>query len=112
MDEGERRRIHTVREDRDSEKKRGIHTKEQKSRYQGGQEQRHISGQEETDRSDTMETVTPELHTCASSGEPGRGLQNETEETKDSAPSTQHVPHDGDTWDGEEEWRGEGKNSW
>jgi len=32
VDEGERRRIHTVREERDSEKKRGIHTEEQKSR--------------------------------------------------------------------------------
>jgi len=31
VDEGERRRIHTVREERESEKKRGIHTEEQKS---------------------------------------------------------------------------------
>jgi len=59
VDEGEMRRIHTVREERESEKKRGIHTEEQKTRYQGGQEQRYISGEVETDRSNIMETVTP-----------------------------------------------------
>ena len=54
--------------------------------------------------------MTPDLGTCASSGESGRGLENETEEIKDRAQSTQHVPHDSDTWDGER--RGEGKNGW
>jgi len=39
VDEGERRRIHIVREERESEKNRGIDTEEQKTRYQGGQEQ-------------------------------------------------------------------------
>jgi len=60
VDEGERRRIHIVREERESEKNRGIHTEEQKTRYQEGQEQRHISGQEKTDKNNTMETVTPQ----------------------------------------------------
>ena len=37
----------------------------------------------------------------------GGGQEKETEETKDSAPSTQqHVPHKGDQSDGEEEGRG------
>jgi len=68
--DGETRRIHTVREEMKSEKKRGIHTKEQKTRYQGGQEQRHVSGREETDRSNNMKTATPpERGTGASSGE-------------------------------------------
>ena len=94
VDEGERRRIHIVREERESEKNRGIHTEEQKTRYQGGQEQRHISEQEKTDSSNTMETVTPQDSapepTAENQMEYEGGMQEEEiEETIDRAPSTQ-----------------------
>jgi hypothetical protein len=44
VDEGERRRTQTVCEGKESEKKGGIQTEELKSRHQGGQVQRLISG--------------------------------------------------------------------
>jgi len=97
VDEGERRRIHIVREERESEKNRGIHTEEKKTRYQGGQEQGHISEQEKTDSSNTMETVTPQNSAPEPTAEnqmeyEGGGQEEEIEETKVRAPSTQqHV---------------------
>jgi len=60
LEEGEQRRVHTQREERGPEKESEIQADEEKSRHPGVQGLRHIPGQEETGRSDTMETVTPQ----------------------------------------------------
>jgi len=60
MEEGEQRRVHTVREESESERESEIHADEEESCHPGGQGLRHIPGQEETGRSDTMEAVTPQ----------------------------------------------------
>jgi len=75
VEEGQQRRVHTVREESESERESEIHADEQESRHPGGQELRHIPGQEETGRSDTMEAVT--LQTTAPTQ--ATKIQNECE---------------------------------
>jgi len=106
--EGEQRRVHTVREERESEREGD----RKKSRHPGGQGWRHIPGQEETGRSDTMVAVTPDLGNDASSRDPDGmrvGQEKETHEIIYRATITQHVQHEGNQSDVEEE--GSGKES-
>jgi hypothetical protein len=106
VDEGERRRTQTVCEGKESEKKGGIQREELKSRRQGGQEQRLISRQEETDRRHNMEFVTSQIskpiHTTVNQTEyEGVGQEEMIKVTTDGEPNTQqHVPYGGDQSDG------------
>jgi len=110
VDEGERRRTQTVCEGKESEKKGGIQKEELKSRRQGGQEQRLIYRQEETDRRHNMEFVTSKpIHTTVNQMEyEGVGQEEVIKVTTDGEPNTQqHVPYGGDQSDGEEEGKEE-----
>jgi len=113
VDEWERRRTQTECEGKESEKMGGIQTEELKSRHQGGQEQRLISEQEETDRRHNMEFVTPQIsktiHTTVNQMEyEGVGQEEVIKVTTDGEPNTQqHVPYGGDQSAGEEEGKKE-----
>ena len=58
MEEEEQRRVHTEREERETERESEIHADEERSRHPSGQGLRHIPGQEETGRIDTKGVVT------------------------------------------------------
>jgi len=60
VEEGEQSRVHTVHEESESERASEIHADKEESRHPGDKGLRHIPGQEETGRSDTMEAVTPQ----------------------------------------------------
>ena len=111
VEEGEQRRVHTVREESASDRESKIHIDEEESRHPGDQGLRQIPGQEEIGRSDTMEAVTPQT----SAPKPAMEIQmecervgQEKEETIYRSPIThQHIQHEGKQSDVEEEGSGE-----
>jgi len=113
VEEGEQRRVHTLREENESGRESEIHADEEESRHPGGQGLRHIPGQEEIGRSDTIGTVTPQTSAPTPATEiqmEREGVRQEkgTAETRYRAPITkQHVQHEGNQSDVEEEGSGE-----
>jgi len=116
VEEGEEGRVHTEREEREPERESDIHVDEEKSRHPGGQGLRHIPGQEETGRNDTMEAVTPQSLAPTHAAEiqiewEGVGQEKGTDETRYRTPITQkHVQHEGNN----QMWRKRGvvMNRW
>jgi len=113
VEEGEQRRVHTVREESEAERESEIHADGEESRHPGGQGLRHIPVLEEIGRSNIMEAVTPQTSAPTPATEiqmecEGVGQEKETEETIYRSPIIQqHVQHDGNQSDVEEEGSGE-----